>query len=119
MTGRFTVRTVTSGLKFDLKAPNGQTILTSEVYETAAACQRGIASVRKNAPAAPVEANTMAAFVSTSEAVKVSAPIVPVENDTHQPGDILLWVVVAAAIAVAITAGALFVIDYKKHHGKH
>lgn len=74
---------------------------------------------KKAAPATPVEASTMAAFVGTSETVKVAAPMVPVENDTHQAGDILLWVVVAAAIAVAIAAGALFVIDHKKYHGKH
>lgn len=52
MTG-FVVRTVPTGIKFDLKAPNGETILTSEVYLTAAACRRGIESVRKNAPDAP------------------------------------------------------------------
>lgn len=55
---RFVIRTVDSGVKFDLKAANGQTILTSEVYETAAACRRGIASVRKNAPTALVEDQT-------------------------------------------------------------
>lgn len=55
---RFVIRTVESGVKFDLKAANGQTILTSEVYETAAACRRGIASVRKNAPTAKVEDQT-------------------------------------------------------------
>lgn len=55
---RFVTRTVGSGVKFDLKAANGQTILTSEVYDTAAACRRGIASVRKNAPTAKVEDQT-------------------------------------------------------------
>ena len=55
---RFFIRPVGSGVKFDLKAPNGQTILTSEVYETEAACRRGIASICKNAPAAPVEDQT-------------------------------------------------------------
>lgn len=46
------IRQVDSGVKFDLKAANGQTVLTSEVYETEAACRRGIASVEKNAPKA-------------------------------------------------------------------
>ena len=55
---RFFIRQVGSGVKFDLKAPNGQTVLTSEVYETEAACRRGIASICKNAPAAPVEDQT-------------------------------------------------------------
>ena len=56
------IRLVDSGVKFDLKAANGQTILTSEVYDTAAACRRGIASVRKNAPTAKVEDQTEEGF---------------------------------------------------------
>lgn len=35
---------------FNLKAGNGQVILTSEGYTTKASCDNGIASVRKNAP---------------------------------------------------------------------
>lgn len=58
--GKFCIRSVPSGFKFDLKAPNGQTVLTSEVYRTCAACRKGIASVRKNA-AAPVEDLTVPA----------------------------------------------------------
>ena len=56
---RFVIREVTSGVKFDLKATNGQTILTSEVYTSEAACKRGIASVAKNAPIANVEDQTL------------------------------------------------------------
>ena len=55
---KFVIRTVNSGLKFDLRAANGQTILTSEVYTTMAACRKGIASVMKNAPIAKVENQT-------------------------------------------------------------
>lgn len=36
--------------QFNLKASNGQTILTSEAYTTKAACMNGIESVKKNAP---------------------------------------------------------------------
>ncbi|MDH6356126.1 uncharacterized protein YegP (UPF0339 family) [Dysgonomonas sp. PH5-45] len=36
--------------QFNLKAANGQTILTSEGYTTKASCLNGIESVRKNAP---------------------------------------------------------------------
>ena len=54
----FLIRNVSSGIKFDLKAANGQVILTSEVYTTAAACRKGIASVQKNAPAAGIEDRT-------------------------------------------------------------
>jgi len=35
---------------FNLKATNGQIIGTSEMYESVAACENGIASVAKNAP---------------------------------------------------------------------
>lgn len=55
---RFVIRTVSSGVKFDLRAANGQTVLTSEVYNTEAACRKGIESVRKNAPAAKMENQT-------------------------------------------------------------
>ena len=48
--GKFVIRTTATGIKFDLKAGNGQVILTSEVYTTKAACQNGIESVKKNAP---------------------------------------------------------------------
>lgn len=62
--GTFVIRTVPSGVKFDLYAANGQAVLTSEVYRTAAACRKGIESVRKNAPKADIEDQTGAAFRS-------------------------------------------------------
>ncbi len=55
---KFVIRNVNSGIKFDLKATNGQVILTSEVYTTEAACRKGIESIMKNAPAANVENQT-------------------------------------------------------------
>ena len=55
---KFVIRTVNSGIKFDLRAGNGQTILTSEVYTTEAACRKGIESVAKNAAIANVENQT-------------------------------------------------------------
>ncbi len=60
--GKFVVRETATGIKFDLKAGNGETIATSEVYTTKDACLKGIASVRKNAPAAGVEDQTAAGF---------------------------------------------------------
>lgn len=60
--GKFVIRTVNSGIKFDLKATNGQVIATSEVYTTAAACKGGIESVKKNAPIANVEDQTVENF---------------------------------------------------------
>lgn len=44
---------------FNLKATNGQVIGTSEMYETAAGRDNGIASVKSNAPAATVQDETM------------------------------------------------------------
>ncbi len=55
---KFVIRTVPSGVKFDLLASNGQGILTSEVYTTEAACRNGIASIVKNAPEAKFENQT-------------------------------------------------------------
>lgn len=46
--GKFVVKNTPTGIKFDLKAGNGQVILTSEVYTTKAACLNGVESVRKN-----------------------------------------------------------------------
>ena len=53
--GKFVVKTVPTGTKFDLKASNGEVIATSEVYSSEAACMNGIESVRKNAEIAKVE----------------------------------------------------------------
>ena len=52
--GKFVVKTTASGVKFDLKAGNGEVIATSEVYTSEAACNNGIESVKKNAPDAEV-----------------------------------------------------------------
>ena len=59
---KFVIRTVNSGVKFDLRAANGQTVLTSEVYTTEAACRKGIESIMKNAPTANVENQTEEGF---------------------------------------------------------
>lgn len=48
--GKFVITTRKNGeFQFNLKAGNGQTILSSEGYTTKAACENGIESVRKNA----------------------------------------------------------------------
>lgn len=50
MAGKFEIKTGKDGkTHFNLKASNGQIILTSEKYESRKACENGIASVRKNA----------------------------------------------------------------------
>ena len=53
--GKFAIKTVKTGIKFNLKASNGEVIATSEVYTTERACKAGIESVRKNAPIARLE----------------------------------------------------------------
>lgn len=57
--GKFLVKTVKTGIKFDLKAGNGEVIATSEVYSSDAACKNGIESVRKNAAVAKLEDQTV------------------------------------------------------------
>ena len=56
--GKFIIKTVPTGVKFDLRAANGETIATSEVYKTEAACRKGIASVIRSAPQAKLEDRT-------------------------------------------------------------
>ncbi len=53
--GKFVVRNTSTGIKFDLKASNGEPISTSEVYKSEKSCRAGIESVRKNAPIAGIE----------------------------------------------------------------
>ncbi len=60
--GKFVIRKVATGVKFDLKARNGETIATSEVYASEAACKNGVESVRKNAEAAKLEDQTEEGF---------------------------------------------------------
>ena len=57
--GKFVVRAVPSGIKFDLKATNGEVIATSEVYKSKTSCLGGVKSVAKNAPVANVEDQTV------------------------------------------------------------
>ena len=49
--GTFEVKKSGDGLMFNLKAGNGEVIGTSEVYNSRASLENGIASVKKNAPA--------------------------------------------------------------------
>ena len=64
--GKFVIKRTNTGVKFDLKAGNGEVIATSEVYTAEASCRKGIESVRKNAPIAGIENQTVEGF----EAVK-------------------------------------------------
>lgn len=62
--GKFVIRKTNTGIKFDLKAGNGEVIATSEVYASEKACRAGIASVKRNAPVAAVEDQTVEGFAA-------------------------------------------------------
>lgn len=56
--GKFIIKTVSSGVKFDFESDSGQVLATSEVYTSDAGCINGIESVRRNAPIANCEDKT-------------------------------------------------------------
>ena len=58
------IKKVNTGIMFNLKADSGQVIATSEVYTTAASCKNGIESVRRNAPIAALEDQTVEGFAA-------------------------------------------------------
>ena len=60
--GKYIIKKTKTGWTFSLKASNSETIGISEVYTTESACRKGIESVRKNAPAAVVEDQTVEGF---------------------------------------------------------
>jgi uncharacterized protein YegP (UPF0339 family) len=49
MAGKFELKKGKGGFRFNLKAPNGKAILTSETYQTKSGAENGIASVKANA----------------------------------------------------------------------
>ncbi len=56
MAGKFEIKKGSSGkFRFNLKAGNGQIILSSETYETKQSAEKGIESVKKNALNAETE----------------------------------------------------------------
>ena len=61
--GKFVVKATKTGFVFNLKAGNGEVIAVSEVYTTESACKKGIESVKKNAPIAKLEDQTVAEVV--------------------------------------------------------
>lgn len=58
--GKFIIKKTATGFNFHLKAVNGETIATSEVYTTLHSCQKGIAAVQKCAVLAGIEDQTNA-----------------------------------------------------------
>ena len=60
--GKFVIKRTKTGIKFDLKANNGEIIASSEVYSSEIACRNGIASVQRNAPVANLENQTVTGY---------------------------------------------------------
>ena len=60
--GKFIVKKTNTGIKFDLKAGNGEVIATSEVYNSEASCLNGVDSVARNAPIANIENQTVEGY---------------------------------------------------------
>ena len=60
--GKFIVKETATGIKFDLKAGNGEVIATSEVYSRKDACMNGIESVKTNAATAEIEDQTVEGY---------------------------------------------------------
>ena len=73
--GKYVVKETESGISFRLAAGNNQIIGISEVYSSRAAMEKGIESVRKNAPEAKVEDQTSEDFE------KVTNPKFEIYND--------------------------------------
>ena len=64
--GKFEIKEVKTGVKFNLKAGNGQIVATSQIYKSMDTCKKGIASVAKNAAIAAIEDQTEEGFAKTA-----------------------------------------------------
>jgi hypothetical protein len=60
--GKYVLKKTNTGIRFDLKAGNGEIIANSQVYKSKPSCLKGIESVKKNAPIAAVENQTVEGF---------------------------------------------------------
>jgi hypothetical protein len=60
--GKYVIKESKSGVKFDLKASNGEIILSSQSYRSLRSCKSGIASITKNAPIAALEDQTAESY---------------------------------------------------------
>ena len=63
--GKFVIKETKTGFTFSLKAGNGEIIaIGGEVYNRIDSCKNGCESVKKNAPAAAVEDQTVEGFAA-------------------------------------------------------
>ncbi len=64
MAGKFVIGKIDEKFRFDLKAANGEIILSSQPYVSLASCKKGIESIRTNASIAPIEDQTIDGFTT-------------------------------------------------------
>ncbi len=62
--GKFVVTQAKTGIKFTLKATNGQVIASSQVYKSLKSCLAGVKSVIVNSAVAPIEDQTVEGFAA-------------------------------------------------------
>lgn len=60
--GKFVIKKTNTGYNFHLKAANGATIATGEVYKELDACRNGVQSVINNGAVANIEDQTVAGY---------------------------------------------------------
>lgn len=60
--GKFVISEAKTGFMFNLKANNHEVIATSQIYKALDSCKAGVESVRKNAPEASIEDQTVENF---------------------------------------------------------
>lgn len=62
--GKYVVKESKNGFRFNLVAGNGQVIGSSQIYKAEKSCLNGIESVRKNAPEAALEDQSVENFAA-------------------------------------------------------
>lgn len=62
--GKFEILQAKNGVKFNLKAGNGEVIASSQIYKAEQYCRKGIASVIANAPKAEIEDQTVEGYAA-------------------------------------------------------
>ncbi len=87
MPAKFIVKKGPTGkFRFNLVAPNGQVVATSQAYESKAACVAGVRSVQKNAAGAAIDDLTAAqAAAAKPAAAKRAAKPAPARAAARKP----------------------------------
>ena len=62
--GKYVIKEAKTGSKFNLVAGNGEVIASSQISKSESGLKNGIASVRKNAPKAAVENQTVEGYAT-------------------------------------------------------